>query len=389
MNKRSFNFTKKDIDALPIPVKGFVSYSDTKENGLKLYVSYSGSKTFFIRKFIDGRQERIIIGSYPDLLISQAREKALKLKTDIALGKNPMEEKRKLRQDMTLSDFFNYYMERYSKQKKRPKSISSEMGLFNHYVNERLGRKKMTTVSKNDIESLLRSIISAGMIATANRTLSLLSGMYNRAIEWGYPNENPTKGIKKIKEKPRERFIQPDEFQRFFDTLNEVGEYNPIFRDYILISLYTGQRRSNVLAMCWRDISFELKMWYIPMTKNGESLNCVLDDVVIDILKNIKQNSCSKWVFPSKTSASGHYEDPKTTWHTFLKKAEIEDLRLHDLRRTLGSYQAINGSSLQIIGKSLGHKSIQSTQIYARLINAPVRQSTNMAITKILEYAKR
>ena len=88
-----------------------------------------------------------------------------------------------------------------------------------------------------------------------------------------------------------------------------------------------------------------------------------------------------------RTSASGHYEEPKRAWHSLLKRAGIENLRLHDLRRTLGSYQAINGSSLQIIGKSLGHKSMQSTQVYARLMNDPIRQSTNSAIDKMLEYA--
>ena len=57
----------------------------------------------------------------------------------------------------------------------------------------------MTVVTKNDIERLLRYLLNANMKATHNRVISLLSGMYNRAIEWDYPDENPVKGIKKEK----------------------------------------------------------------------------------------------------------------------------------------------------------------------------------------------
>ena len=140
--------------------------------------------------------------------------------------------------------------------------------------------------------------------------------------------------------------------------------------------------------MKWSQIDLKLGIWFIPITKNGESMDCPLTLKAIELLKDMKKSATSDWVFPSETSASGHYEEPKRAWHNLLKRAGIENLRLHDLRRTLGSYQAINGSSLQIIGKSLGHKSMQSTQVYARLMNDPIRQSTNSAIDKMLEYAE-
>ncbi|WP_374759018.1 hypothetical protein [Dyadobacter chenwenxiniae] len=61
------------------------------------------------------------------------------------------------------------------------------------------------------------------------------------------------------------------------------------------------------------------------------------------------------------------------------------DIHLHDLRRTLGSYQAINGTSMQIIGQSLGHKSQQATQVYSRLTLDPVRRSVEEAVTMMFE----
>lgn len=82
-----------------------------------------------------------------------------------------------------------------------------------------------------------------------------------------------------------------------------------------------------------------------------------------------------------------HLVEPKRTWDRLLKQTGITNLRLHDLRRTLGSYMAMNNQSLQIIGKALGHKSTQATQIYARLTYDPVKAAMEQAQAQILSAA--
>lgn len=77
-------------------------------------------------------------------------------------------------------------------------------------------------------------------------------------------------------------------------------------------------------------------------------------------------------------------EDPKRPWRELLQSAGIENLRLHDLRRTMGSCQAISGTSLHIIRKSLGHKSTSTTQVYARLTADPVRESMQKATDRMM-----
>ena len=67
--------------------------------------------------------------------------------------------------------------------------------------------------------------------------------------------------------------------------------------------------------------------------------------------------------------------NPKEAWKRLIKRANIEDLRIHDLRRTAGSYMAIQGVSPTIIGKALGHRSQAATAMYARLTQDPVRQA--------------
>jgi len=125
--------------------------------------------------------------------------------------------------------------------------------------------------------------------------------------------------------------------------------------------------------------------WLIPAAKakSKEPIRVVLSPVALNILQTRKPASTSEWVFPGR-GESGHLEEPKKAWKRILKRASITDLRLHDLRRTLGSWQAATGASLPIIGKSLGHSSLQATQIYARLDLDPVRASVNKATDAML-----
>jgi len=180
----------------------------------------------------------------------------------------------------------------------------------------------------------------------------------------------------------------PEELERFFKALE--AESNTIARDYIYISLLTGARRSNALAMKWEDINVDRLEWKIPETKNGESLTLPLASEVVNILKlrkieNKEKGYNDEYVFPSNGKL-GHLADPKKPWQRILKAANIKDLRLHDLRRTLGSFQASLGANSFIIGKSLGHKSQQATAIYSRLNLDPVRNSVEMATNEMMRY---
>lgn len=83
-----------------------------------------------------------------------------------------------------------------------------------------------------------------------------------------------------------------------------------------------------------------------------------------------------------------YFKDLKKAWTRILKRAGIEDLTLHDLRRTLGSYQAITAASLAIIGKSLGHKTSKATEIYARMNLDPVGASVEKATSAMLAFVE-
>ncbi|MCB0832177.1 MAG: tyrosine-type recombinase/integrase, partial [Bacteroidetes bacterium] len=107
-----------------------------------------------------------------------------------------------------------------------------------------------------------------------------------------------------------------------------------------------------------------------------------LTQPVLKILRERKEESTSEWVFPSQSnrgSASGHLVTPNKAFKKILEDADMKDFRIHDLRRTMGSYLAIQGTSMPVIGKALGHKSQAATAVYARLTNDPVRLAMEAA----------
>ena len=375
-----FNFTKAEIDSLPLPMNGKRdTYQDTKVSGLHLRISSTGIKTFSVFKRIKGgNPERITLGRYPDMTIDQARRKTMEINLVIADGRNPAEAKRKLKSELLFGELFEEYLERHSKPKK--KTWTEDLDKYRNHIEKPLGKRKLSEIDRAAISLIHSNVTKAGYPIAANRILALISSVFGWAISAGLWENNPAIGIRRNKEKSRDRFIQSDELPRFFQALSE--ETNGTVRDYILISLLTGARRSNVCSMKWQDINFERAEWRIEATKNDTPQTVTLSPEAIEVLQNRKSDD-SEFVFPG-SGKSGHLQEPRKGWERILKSAGIKDLRLHDLRRTLGSWQAKTGASLAIIGKSLNHKNQNTTAIYARLDLDPVRDSVNTATSAML-----
>lgn len=209
--------------------------------------------------------------------------------------------------------------------------------------------------------------------SAANRAVNQLGAAFSWGLKRGYVTHNPTVGVQRFKPVSRRRFILPAEMVRFRSVLDDQRED---VRDFFWMCLLTGARRGNVLSMRWAELDLSLAVWQIPASKfkTGEPHTIPLCAAALAILSRRQPTAQSEWVFPGRIPGS-HYTEPKRIWRTILRKAELSDLTIHDLRRTVGSYMAISGASLPVIGKALGHKDQRSTQIYAHLHLVPVRQA--------------
>ncbi len=139
--------------------------------------------------------------------------------------------------------------------------------------------------------------------------------------------------------------------------------------------------------MRWSNVDLDLGYVLFPDSKNDDPQRIPLITQALDILKDMRQYANDDWVFSSRSgSKSGHVEDLHRLWYAMLKWAGIEDLRFHDLRRIFGSYQAITGASLHIIGKALGDKTSAATNVYSRLTMDLIRDSIQHGADKMLEF---
>lgn len=374
-----FNFTKPKLESLPCPESGErVTYHDSHKNAAGLQLRHtSTAKAFFIQKRIDGKPERMTIGHFPDVSIENARKEAARLTALIADGINPNNDVRALKTETTLQELFNNFLEHRRNRRGAYLSERTKQGYrydFGLYLGK-WGNRKLSQFKDTDF-GRLHADIGKNHPVTANRVIALASSLFSYAGEQKlFKGANPAQGIRKYQENKRDRFLQADELPAFFQSLAE--EANGTLRDYFLIALLTGARRSNVLAMQWREVNLDRAEWRIPVTKNGTAQTVTLSPQAVEILKG--RIGCNDvWVFPG-TGKTGHIMEPKKAWKRVLERAGIDDLRIHDLRRTLGSWQAKSGASLVIIGKSLNHQSPSTTAIYARLDQDPVRESVNKA----------
>ncbi len=387
MKDEKINFTKAVLDSLPLPIAGQrKAYHDKKINGLQIRIASTGVKTFCVRKRVqNGNVTRVTLGRYPDMSIEQARNEATRINSLIVEGVNPNSDARALKTETTLQELFEEFLKHRRNRRGAYLSVKTT-STYRYDFNNHLAKwnKRQLSQFKDTDFSKLHTEIGIEHPTTANRVMALASSLFGYGLERKlFKGPNPAQGIKKFPETKRDRFLQSDELPVFFQSLAE--EPNSALRDYFLVSLLTGARRSNVQAMQWSEIHLERGEWRIPITKNGDSQTVTLAPEVVDVLR-ARQGINSPWVFPG-TGVTGHLVEPKKAWKRVLTRAGIANLRIHDLRRTLGSWQAKTGASLVIVGKSLNHKSPSTTAIYARLDLDPVRESVDRATSAMLVAA--
>ncbi len=388
----SIVFTEARIRSLPPSQPGTRNtYTDNRVPGLLLRVTHRGVKSFSLRRWINGKAERITLGKWPQMTFEDAKRKAAQLNGEIASGSNPGDLKRALKAEPTFADLFAEWMRRHGntlrwKATRNGEPISHAQYLYDRHLAARFGCRKVSTITRRDISSIFQEITSAGHRTTANHIVAIISSVFTRSIEWGTAESNPAKGIRKNPIKSRDRFLTAEELPRFVEALIQY----PISetRGFIWLAVLTGARRSNVCAMSWADINLESRTWRIERTKNGESQVITLSPWAVQVLESLRAEAApdAVWVLPGR-GKTGHIVEPKKALASILKTAGIQGVRIHDLRRTLGSWLAMTGASLRIVGGSLGQKSLQSAAIYARLELDPVRHAVDKANAAMMSAA--
>jgi hypothetical protein len=280
---------QKTISNLTPPQHGNRILCDREIPGFGVRITSAGAVSFILNYRFAGRERRYTIGRYPELTAIAARERAMQLRVGILDGHDPLEEREQTRIQPTVNDLASEYLERYAVTHKRPHSLRDDRQMLAGIIQPQLGTLRVEAVTRRDLGALHASLKATPYLG--NRTLALLSKMFSLASEWGWCADNPARGIPRFLESKRERWLQPEELQRFVEALNTYHNQN--VADCFRLLLLTGSRKSEVLTAEWPMFDFQHGLWIKPSshTKEKKTEHIPLSAAALELLSKMKDQN--------------------------------------------------------------------------------------------------
>ena len=358
--------------------------------GFGVRVKPSGVRSYIIqyRNRNTSASRRLTIGQHgPLLTLDQAKKQARAMLADAMRGGDTVEIRKTARRAPSIADLAVDYLERHAVPKKRPKSVRDDRAMLDNIILPKLGAKKVDAIGRRDVEA-----IQVGMKDRpyqANRVLSLLSKMFNLAIEWKWRPDNPAKGIERYQEQKRERWLSDEELRHLCAVLDEHP--NTRAANAVRLQLLTGARLGEVLTSRKEDFDLHRGIWTKPShqtkQKRTEHLPLSAQALILVTLIIETSDAGSPFLFPGNKPGQPLHEIKKF-WSVVLREAGIVNYRRHDNRHTYASHLVSSGLSLEIVGRLLGHTTATTTKRYAHLADDPLRAATDQFGSKIASFQR-
>jgi integrase len=259
-------------------------------------------------------------------------------------------------------------MAEHAEAKRKASTAREYRRLLDHVVLPAIGKRKVANVTRQDVTKFHYARRETPI--EANHALAVASALFNFAERIGCRPDggNPCRHVEKYPQRNRERFLSADELARLGDAL-AAYDGSPYATAAIKLLVFTGARLGEVLGLQWQWIDFDRGEARLPDSKSGPK-TIHLPPPALAVLTELPRVEGNPHVIVGGVPGAGlvNLEKP---WRAIRKKAELEDVRLHDLRHAFASIAVSSGMGLPIIGKMLGHTQAQTTQRYAHLARGP------------------
>jgi len=382
----SQKLTKSSVESLPSGEIDVI-YWDTQLPGFGVRVKPNATRSYVVqyRNRRTGRSRRKTIGRHgPLMTFSQAKEIAKELLSDVVRGKDPVAEGKAYKDAPSVADLADQYLTSHAIPKKRPKSVKNDEAALRRFILPKMGSRKVAEISGRDVQQLHSRLKRTPYLA--NRSLALLSTMFELSVRWGYRTDNPAKGIVKFHEEKRDRWLSDTELARLLAALNE--QPNQVAANAIRFQLLTGARIGEVLSARWENFELDRGVWIKPShhTKQKRTEHLPLSATALKLLRRMRDGAgdSSAFLFPGRKTDKP-IADLKRFWRSVTAAAGLEDYRIHDNRHTHASHLVSSGMSLAIVGRLLGHTNPTTTQRYSHLADDPLRAAAEVFGTKMSE----
>jgi integrase len=414
--------TELRVEKLKPNAKGRYYVMDTEIRGFGIVVFPSGQRTFVARFRTRGTREtsrvrRMRLGTYPEMTVADARERA---KREIAardFGGDPSATAKAAKFAPSLGKLFPEYLEHLRiAEKRKQRTVDEYLRQWKKHIAPTLASRKVTDVSGRDI-AVLHGDTLADRPYLANRVLALLRAFFRWSERRRFrpTDSNPCRDVREFAEEQRERYLSGEELQQLGEALRTATEKglppgpnqaaankrraaklriinppkrkpykaarvkraraNPFAIAAIRFLVLTGWREQEALTLEWRVVDLDAQRVNLRDTKTRQSYR-TLSAPSVAALRALPRMAGSPYVFPGRDPRKP-LTDIKHVWDSVRHAAGLSDVRLHDLRHSFASHGASALYSLPVLSKLLGHKDIASTQRYAHLMEPELKMAAN------------
>ena len=381
--------TKRTVDLLE---SGVVWDGEIKGFGARCRAS--GAKYYVLKMRVGGRQRWITIGRHGSPWTAEgARNEALRVLGLRAAGKDPALDRDRQKGVITVAELGSRFLRDYVPQHCKPRTAYEYRRAVELFINPVLARHRISDVLRADVAAFHHGLRDRPY--QGNRALGVLSKMMNVAEVWGLrpDGSNPCRHVKKYREVKRDRYLTREELQRLGAVLADEqakGTESPFVVVAIGLLVLTGARLTEILTLRWEYVDLENGVLRLPDSKTGAKL-IYLNAAAMQLLRTMPRMQGNPHVIAGEKPGA-HLVELQKPWRRIRAKANLTDVRIHDLRHNFASVGAGAGMSLPMIGKLLGHTQASTTQRYAHLAADPVRAASNLIgaeITAVMNGKKR
>jgi integrase len=343
-------------------------YTLSDGDGLLLLVKESGSKSWVLRYWVNGKEKRAGLGKYPVIRLADARELKNAFKRELAHGGNPQERKKTEREEAAKAEalktatFEKFANEWYSQQEERW-SLSSRRGMrrvLDRYLLPTLGKRPIREITTQELLSLLLDI-EKETPETAYHSKGVAGQIFQFAVMRGDAEFNIAYNLRgALKQKPPRHLAALTAPKDVAELMTRIEAYkgSDVVRAALWFSLYTFQRPGEIQGAVWEEMDFEAKLWRIPehRMKNKRPHVVPLSRQVLELLQQIRsETGASPFVFPSMRTPNAPMSEGTTLLALRAMGYTKEQMCAHGFRALASTNLNEQGWNRDVIELSLSH----------------------------------
>lgn len=385
------NITERAVKSLkPVQGRSSAIFYDEQIAGFGVCVTASGTRSFVLNYMLAGRERRYTIGQHPAWSADAARKEASRLRVEVDKGLDPVAERERRRGEKTVTELATEFMEKHAVKKLRMGTVRGYREMLRDHITPAIGRLRLSAVRRRDVEALHNSMSETPY--RANRTLALISAMFNKGILCEWCARNPAKGIPHFVEDEREMWLSEEQLAALDGAITQYGRASA---EAIRLLILTGARKMEVVGAQWDQFDLVRKVWTREshQTKEKKKEHIQLSDAAVLVLRRMKKTAVGPYLFPGKKQGASLRTISKP-WVQICKTAGLADeyevmgkrkmlkrwrpiARVHDLRHSYASWLVSKGVALPVVGKLLGQTRPETMARYAHVNDQAAMDATN------------